>query len=239
MPVRRLGRISPALNLAWLVSDEIQVHVEKGSLGCLPERAFHAIHFFPALSRMDPLASRLSRGIHVTHLLFSLLCRTKPARSLLIHLGTWCHPIDRHVEKFSWTHDVEQSIDVSEDIIEDFGFLGRCWSIFRMKTRMDDSIHVQVQVIEFHTVRIGFRCIDRNRNAFDRCSLSFHAILDDERIALSFTRGVSKARHESRIRARPRQLGVRCTSEIQDLSHGFFLSTRKNGTRAHFSDSHR
>jgi phenylpyruvate tautomerase PptA (4-oxalocrotonate tautomerase family) len=35
----------------------------------------------------------------------------------------------------------------------------------RVKTRVNDTVHIQVQVIELNSVGIGFRSVDRGRNA--------------------------------------------------------------------------
>ena len=53
-----------------------------------------------------------------------------------------------------------------------------------METRVDDPVHVQVEVVELEAVRVGARRVGRDEDAADRDLLVLlDAVLDDERVA--------------------------------------------------------
>jgi hypothetical protein len=70
---------------------------------------------------------------------------------LLIHLGAWRHSINGQVQYFGRLDHFVQAVDVHENLfeherlvqIDEFTF---CVSVC---TRMDDSIHVEVKVVDF------------------------------------------------------------------------------------------
>ena len=55
---------------------------------------------------------------------------------------------------------------------------------FGMKTRVNDSIHVKIEIVELHTVRVRAGGVDRDRNAADIKRRFFHDVGDCKRILL-------------------------------------------------------
>lgn len=85
--------------------------------------------------------------------------------SLLVHLGTRCDAIYGHIEQFPGTHDAEKTVDALEDSDHHFVFVARGRFVFRVGARVDNAVHVEVQVVELHGIWVWFGCIDWNANA--------------------------------------------------------------------------
>lgn len=108
--------------------------------------------------------------------------------SKLNYLSTY-HSIYCHVEKSSWPYNIEKSVNVLKNCNHHFILIFWCWSkmtskqcniiqyssvtcdisdkngyvlVFRMSTGMDDSIHIQIQIIKLHIIWIRFTGINRN-----------------------------------------------------------------------------
>ena len=60
----------------------------------------------------------------------------------------------------------------------------KMYPIFGVKTWMNDSIHVEVEIIEFEAVRVWFTGVHRNRDAVDHDGLFFDDIDHHQRILL-------------------------------------------------------
>lgn len=75
-------------------------------------------------------------------------------KPLLIHFGPRRNSINSHVQHFAWPDNIEQSINALEYCYHHLIFILRRWLVFRMRARMDNTIHVQVQIIEFNAIRI-------------------------------------------------------------------------------------
>ena len=90
-------------------------------------------------------------------IVFSILCRTKSSRSLLIHFGTRCYTIDSEINQLCRADKTDQFVRVLVDILKNFKFAG--WlriSVLGMGTRMDDTVHVQIQIVNFRIVFFYF-----------------------------------------------------------------------------------
>lgn len=118
---------------------------------------------------------------------YSESCKNK--KRLLKYFSTY-HSIYCHVEKSSWSYNIEKSVNVLKNCNHHFIFIFWCWSIiisrqckrlyivllwpvlsmakrdyilvFRMSTGMDDSIHIQIQIIKLHIIWIRFTGINWN-----------------------------------------------------------------------------
>mmetsp|Transcript_3575 Transcript_3575/g.8633 ORF Transcript_3575/g.8633 Transcript_3575/m.8633 type:complete len:208 (-) Transcript_3575:157-780(-) len=120
-------------------SDDIRVEdlsrcsVGKCSPFCLPvlsEPFLFSLHFLP------------------------LLCSPESTSALLVHFGTRRDTIDRHVDEPLWPDDPEKPVKIKEDVLVHMLLVLWCWPVFGMAAGMDDSIHVQVQIVE-----IAVRCV--------------------------------------------------------------------------------
>mmetsp|Transcript_31295 Transcript_31295/g.28463 ORF Transcript_31295/g.28463 Transcript_31295/m.28463 type:complete len:216 (+) Transcript_31295:2660-3307(+) len=105
---------------------------------------FRNIHtfFLPFLSQIFLLSSQL---------LCFLSC-SKSSTSLLIHLGPWGNTINSKIDQLFWFYNINDHINVFENVIKHFFFSNwtRDWQVFRMSTRMDNTIHIKIQVIHFN-----------------------------------------------------------------------------------------
>ena len=64
------------------------------------------------------------------------------------------------------------------------GIFGCTYPVLRVETRMDDPVHVQVEVVEFLAVRVGRARVHGARRAVRLEGLIFDHVLDDERVLL-------------------------------------------------------
>lgn len=81
----------------------------------------------------------------------------KPSATLLIHLRSRRHSIHRHEEQLLRFDRPEQSVDVVENVRENL-LLGDAKldvRVVRMRAIVNDSVHVQVQVIELGNLCAG------------------------------------------------------------------------------------
>lgn len=79
-----------------------------------------------------------------------LFGRSKSAATLLIHFGAGRHTIHGHEKQFLRLNQSEQRVNVAENVTE-YLLLGDAKvyiGVIGMRAHMDDSIHVQVHVIE-------------------------------------------------------------------------------------------
>ena len=77
---------------------------------------------------------------------------SESTRPLLIHLGSGGDSVNGQVECFVGLDNGNDSVDVLENEVEHLSLRLRCWSIQWMAARMDDTIHVQVQVVHIWVV---------------------------------------------------------------------------------------
>lgn len=88
-------------------------------------------------------------------LLGVLLGGAEATRTLLVHFGAWRHSVNGHVEDFAWPHDAEEAIDAIENGDHHFVLVLRRRFILRMRTRMYNAVHVEVEIVKLDAVRIG------------------------------------------------------------------------------------
>lgn len=74
---------------------------------------------------------------------------------LLIHFCTWRHTINGHVQYFTRSHNIEQTIDALKNRHHHFVLVLWRRFVFWMGAGMNDAIHVQVEVVKFNVVGIG------------------------------------------------------------------------------------
>ena len=113
-----------------------------------------------------------------------ILRRPKPPPPLLIHFSTRRHPIDRHIHELARPHDPKQPVDIREDLVEDLVLRRRGRLVLRMKARMNNPVHIQVQVVKLDPVRIGLRGVDRHLDATDTVGHVLDAVHDGLRVAV-------------------------------------------------------
>mmetsp|Transcript_11730 Transcript_11730/g.27665 ORF Transcript_11730/g.27665 Transcript_11730/m.27665 type:complete len:309 (+) Transcript_11730:1568-2494(+) len=86
--------------------------------------------------------------------LLPLLCSPESTSALLVHFGTRRDTINRHVHESLRPDDPEKAIEIKEDVLVHMLLVLWCRPVFGMAAGMDDSVHVQVQIVE-----IAVRCI--------------------------------------------------------------------------------
>ena len=89
-------------------------------------------------------------------LFFRVLCCTETTRSLLILLCTWSYSIDGQVDYFLRLDNLDDFVSVDVDIVEDLLFTLRLWTILWMCTWMDNTVHVQVKIVDIWIVILYF-----------------------------------------------------------------------------------
>lgn len=75
------------------------------------------------------------------------------------------HSVNSHVKDFPRSHDAEETVNALEDGNHHLVFILRCRFILRMSARMDNAIHIQVEIVEFHPIGIRQRGVHRNELA--------------------------------------------------------------------------
>lgn len=58
------------------------------------------------------------------------------------------------------------------------------YPIFGMKTGMDDSVHVEIKIVEFEVVRVRLAGVDGDRDAVDHDRFFFDHVHNNHRILL-------------------------------------------------------
>jgi hypothetical protein len=102
------------------------------------------------ISELDSLIMHLVFDLFLSlSLLKSIFGSSESSRSLLVHLSSWGDSIYCHIESAGWLDDRHQLIDVFEYVIEDLTFRLRLGSIRWMEAWMDDTIHVEEEIVEF------------------------------------------------------------------------------------------
>ncbi len=71
---------------------------------------------------------------------------------------------DGHVEQAAWADDGEQAVDVIKDVGEDLGLCSWGGPVLRVEARVDDAIHVKVQVVKLDAIWVGCGGVHRDLN---------------------------------------------------------------------------
>ena len=79
---------------------------------------------------------------------------------MLVHFCARSNTIDGHVENFTGADDIEKAVDALEDGNHHLVFILGSWLILGMSTRMDDSVHIQVQIVKLHSVGVRLGGVD-------------------------------------------------------------------------------
>ena len=70
--------------------------------------------------------------------------------------------INCHVQYFSRSHHIEESIDILKYVVEDLFLRLRRRTVLRVEARVYNSVHVEIEVVELCSVRVGQGCINGN-----------------------------------------------------------------------------
>lgn len=103
--------------------------------------------------------------LDLADLLHRLLGGAEAARPLLVHLGARRHAVDRHVEQLAGPHDAEQAVDALEYRHHHLVLVLRGGAVLGMGARVDDAVHVQVEVVELDAVRVRIGRVRRQPHA--------------------------------------------------------------------------
>lgn len=76
---------------------------------------------------------------------------------LLVHLSPWSHPINGQIQTALWAHYAHNFICVLVDVLKYFEFALRLGSVLGVSARVDNSVHVQIQVVHARVVLLNLR----------------------------------------------------------------------------------
>ena len=107
------------------------------------------------LERMTRLNQRILDIPLDLHIFSHLLSAPKPPRTLLVHLRTRRHAVDREVEKPPRPHRTKESVNVHTNVVIHLHLRLGLWSLFWVGTGVDDPIHVDVEVVGFEAGGVG------------------------------------------------------------------------------------
>ena len=69
---------------------------------------------------------------------------------------------NRNHEQLAGPHHVDNPVSVLEDLNHHLLLIFGRRSILGMRAGMDDTIHIEIEVIKLFAVRVGARCVDRD-----------------------------------------------------------------------------
>lgn len=67
------------------------------------------------------------------------------------------HSINSHVQHLPGPDNTEQPVNALKDSHHHLILVLRCWPVLRMGARVDNAVHVQVEVVKLYIVGIGKR----------------------------------------------------------------------------------
>ena len=117
-------------------------------------------------------------------LLRDLLGRLEAAGALLVHLRARRDTVDGHVQHLAGAHHRHEAVDVKADVGKHLvlGLGGR--DVFRVHARVDDAVHIEVQVVKLDAVGVGLRQVHRHRDASHGRGLLLEHVSQDARVLL-------------------------------------------------------
>ena len=89
----------------------------------------------------------LARG-----LVLCLLGSSESSRPLLVHLCSRRNTVNSQVNDFLRLANAHDFVSISENVLKDFEFALRLGSILRMSTRVNNAVHVKIQIVDFRCV---------------------------------------------------------------------------------------
>ena len=88
-------------------------------------------------------------------LLLRIDCSSESSRSLLVHFCSWCNSIDGEVNGLSWLDDADDLVCVLKNQVKHLLFTLRLWSIQGMAAWMNNSVHVEVKIVNLRIVLLN------------------------------------------------------------------------------------
>ena len=88
----------------------------------------------------------------VRFLFFCVFGCAEASRSLLVLLCTGSHSVDCQVEHLLGLHEANDLVRVLGDVVIDFLFTPRLWCVLRVGTWVNDTVHVEVEVVDLRIV---------------------------------------------------------------------------------------
>ena len=135
---------------------------------------------------VDPFPSQFRAEFLVFFLLLlGLLRGSESTRALLVHLRPRRDAVDGHVQQLAGADHGEEPVDVVEDALEHFFLGGWRRAVLGVEARVDDAVHVEVEVIELGAVGVGPGAVHRDDVAVMVPRLVLDDILDDQRVLLA------------------------------------------------------
>jgi len=99
------------------------------------------------------LVSPISLDLGFSHLLLlGFLGRAEPTRSLLVKFGSRRNTINCKVQYFLGLNNANDLICIGMDVVKDFFLALWLWSILWMGTRVNNTVHVEVEVVDFGVI---------------------------------------------------------------------------------------
>jgi len=68
-------------------------------------------------------------------------------------------------EQLARANHVENALGVFENLNHHLLFVSRRWFVLGMRTRMHNAVHIELEVVELLTIRVGLRRINRDNRA--------------------------------------------------------------------------
>lgn len=96
----------------------------------------------------DDLVFPVGFDFGLAQLLFlCILSCSESTGSLLVLFCSRSHSIDRQIDHLLWLNNFDDFVSIFVDVIEDLLLALWLGTILRMSTRMDDTIHVKIEVV--------------------------------------------------------------------------------------------
>ena len=89
-------------------------------------------------------------------LLLSVSCSAKSPRSLLILLCAWSYSVDCKVEHFFWFYNSDYFVCVQVNSLKNFLFALGLRTVLRMSAWMDDTVHIEIEIVHLRVVLLHF-----------------------------------------------------------------------------------
>ena len=85
-------------------------------------------------------------------IVFGVTCGSEAPSSLLVHFGAWGNSIDGEINEFLGSDNFHDLVDVQVDVVEDLCFALGLRPVLWVSARMDNTVHIQVEVVDGRVV---------------------------------------------------------------------------------------
>jgi hypothetical protein len=96
------------------------------------------------ISELDFLLPLVVNLLFSSELFLNFKCGTESSTSLLVHFGSWCNTINRHIDEFLRPRYSNDLVYVLEYIVEHLCIKCWLWATRRSGAWMNDSVHIEI-----------------------------------------------------------------------------------------------